>query len=391
VRRELPDGWESARLGEAAEINMGQSPPGESYNDQQKGLPLLNGPAEFGKDHPIARQWTSKITKKSKVGDILFCVRGATAGRMNRADQVYCLGRGLAAIRGKQNKSLTDFLNFYLLKSYTFFQDTGRGSTFINISQADLSDLKIPLPPLPIQRQIVAVLEQAEAVKRQRQEADALTGALLQSVFLEMFGDPAANHNKLYLKNFAECVDFQEGPGIMAEDFTESGIPLLRLTNIKESSVILDNCNFLSPEKVERKWKHFKIKDKDILISSSASTGIVSEVTKESEGAIPYTGIIRLRPKKPELERVYLKYFVGSPFFIHQIESFVTGSTIHHYAPTHLKRMQILVPPLAIQQQFARIVESVERIREQQVASGKEIEGLCEGLMARAFAGELPR
>jgi type I restriction enzyme, S subunit len=211
----------------------------------------------------------------------------------------------------------------------------------------------------------------------------------LQSVFYEMFGDLSSDQNNKNLKKFAECVDFQEGPGIMAEDFIESGIPLLRLTNIKGSKVILENCNYLSPAKVERKWKHFRVKENDILISSSASTGIVSEVTKESEGAIPYTGIIRLRPKTSGLERIYLKYFVESPFFTHQIKSFTTGSTIHHYGPTHLKKMQIIIPPLALQQQFARIVEEVERIHEQQAESGNEIAALCGVLMQRAFRGEL--
>jgi type I restriction enzyme S subunit len=54
-----------------------------------------------------------------------------------------------------------------------------------------------------------------------------------------------------------------------------------------------------------------------------------------------------------------------------------------------MEKIPCITPPLALQQQFARVVQDVERIREQQVASGKEIEGLCEGLMARAFAGEL--
>ena len=76
-----------------------------------------------------------------------------------------------------------------------------------SINQSRLNEIKIPLPSLPVQRQIVAVLEQAEAVKRQRQEADALTGALLQSVFLEIFGDPVKNERGWEVKAVEEICE----------------------------------------------------------------------------------------------------------------------------------------------------------------------------------------
>jgi type I restriction enzyme S subunit len=88
-----------SRLGTQSIIVMGQSPPGESYNKNGIGIPLLNGPTEFGPEHPIEQQWTTHPTQLCQRGDILFCVRGATAGRLNVADKEYCLGRGVAAIR----------------------------------------------------------------------------------------------------------------------------------------------------------------------------------------------------------------------------------------------------------------------------------------------------
>ncbi|MDD1703139.1 MAG: restriction endonuclease subunit S [Methanoregula sp.] len=392
---DLPEGWEWAQLGEAAEINMGQSPPGESYNDQKNGLPLLNGPAEFGKDHPIARQWTSKITKKSQVGDILFCVRGATAGRMNRADQVYCLGRGLAAIRGKQNKSLTDFLNFYLLKSYNFFQDTGRGSTFINISQADLNELKIPLPPLAIQREIVAVLEQAEAVTRQRQEADALTGALLQSVFREMFGDPVRNEKGWPLKNIKEFSApdknaIKAGPfgsSLKKECYTKTGFKIYG-----QEQVIKDDLQFgdyyISREKYQE-LINYSVQAGDILISLVGSYGKISIVPESFEQGIINPRLMKISLNQEKVLPIFFKHLFLTDGILNQVKELSHGGTMDIINVGIVKQLKFPVPPLALQQQFARVVESVERIRERQVASGKEIEGLCGGLMVRAFAGEL--
>lgn len=133
----------SLTLQDYAEIVMGQSPPGTSYNAEGNGIPLLNGPTEFGDKHPIEKQWTTAPTKLSKTGDILFCVRGATAGRLNIGDKEYCLGRGVAAIRPKRADDL-EFLYLILKSYYPYFQAKGVGSTFINISKDDLAVVSIP-------------------------------------------------------------------------------------------------------------------------------------------------------------------------------------------------------------------------------------------------------
>lgn len=132
----------TAPLGEVAEIVMGQSPPGHSYNDEGNGIPLLNGPSEFGDEHPLPVQWTTAPTRVSRGGDILFCVRGATAGRLNWADREYCLGRGLAAIRAEPPDQA--FLYHVLDAHYPYFQVSGVGSTFINISKSDLHGVPVP-------------------------------------------------------------------------------------------------------------------------------------------------------------------------------------------------------------------------------------------------------
>jgi type I restriction enzyme, S subunit len=136
----------AVKLSEIATITMGQSPPGTSYNDEGEGIPLLNGPAEFGEQHPVEVQWTNLPKKLCQPGDILICVRGATAGRLNVADKEYCLGRGLAAIRPIANNDISaDFIIESLHFYYDYFHEKGTGSTFININKEMLSELIIPL------------------------------------------------------------------------------------------------------------------------------------------------------------------------------------------------------------------------------------------------------
>ncbi len=106
----LPLGWKIAPFSDIATVIMGQSPEGDDCNNDGLGEPLLNGPTEFGFYSPFPVQWTTNSKKHCVDGDLLFCVRGSTTGRMNWANQSYAIGRGLAAIRHKSNNNLNWFI-----------------------------------------------------------------------------------------------------------------------------------------------------------------------------------------------------------------------------------------------------------------------------------------
>src|SRR3989337_1632074 len=106
----IDSAWREMKLGGIANIVMGQSPPGKTCGAEVNGVPLLNGPTEFSEHHPEPVQYTVAPKKLAYAGDLLFCVRGSTTGRMNWADQKYAIGRGLAAIRHKNAKNLQPFL-----------------------------------------------------------------------------------------------------------------------------------------------------------------------------------------------------------------------------------------------------------------------------------------
>ncbi|MCG3706294.1 restriction endonuclease subunit S [Aliarcobacter butzleri] len=175
-------------LGNLANIVMGQSPNGDSYNDKGLGEPLLNGPTEFGKKYPKEKQYTTNPKKFSKHGDILFCVRGATAGKLNYSDKKYCIGRGLASISSKSKYS-NSYLFYLLDYHYDYFQKNSNGSTFINICKDDLFNLKVPISNEDIQNKFAKIIEKIEEQKslyeKELEKLEENFQALLQKSFQE--------------------------------------------------------------------------------------------------------------------------------------------------------------------------------------------------------------
>lgn len=176
-------------LGDVADIVMGQSPPSETVSTEPYGLPLLNGPTEFGPYHPTPVQFTTNARKRARRGDILFCVRGSTAGRMNWADQEYAIGRGIAAIRHKSIPELQPFVKAVIQSHLPELLAQATGSTFPNISAEQLT--RVPYPRLSEreQRAIAEILgaldDKIELNRRMNEALEAITAAIFKSWFVD--------------------------------------------------------------------------------------------------------------------------------------------------------------------------------------------------------------
>jgi type I restriction enzyme, S subunit len=145
LKREIPQGWEVTTLSEFANITMGQSPPGDSYNQEGKGSVFFQGSTDFGWRYPDVREYTTAPSRLAKAGDILLSVR-APVGTLNIADRDCCIGRGLAALHAKTGHN--SFLFEVMLYFKTIFdRRNASGTTFGSITKDDLHDLTFPRPP----------------------------------------------------------------------------------------------------------------------------------------------------------------------------------------------------------------------------------------------------
>jgi type I restriction enzyme S subunit len=144
LKREIPEGWEAGILSDIANITMGQSPSGESYNESKEGMFFFQGCTDFGERFPSIRQYTTAPTRFAKPSDILLSVR-APVGTLNIANVDCCIGRGLAALNSKHN--CISYL-YEVMKSFKQIFDRRNvdGTTFGSITKDDLFSLKIIKP-----------------------------------------------------------------------------------------------------------------------------------------------------------------------------------------------------------------------------------------------------
>lgn len=196
---DLPDGWRRVPLEEVAEITMGQSPPGSSYNKSGEGVPFFQGKAEFTELFPEVRQFTTAGTKFATADDILLSVR-APVGPTNLAPTRCALGRGLAGIRAKAGVH-QKYLLWALRASETELAAHGAGSTFAAITGKQLRSHQIALAPLDEQRRIVDNLEyhlsRLDAAERSlgtaRARLEALHAATIEQCVVQARSHPGTS------------------------------------------------------------------------------------------------------------------------------------------------------------------------------------------------------
>ncbi|KJR34897.1 restriction endonuclease subunit S [Vibrio sp. S234-5] len=221
--------------------------------------------------------------------------------------------------------------------------------------------------------------EKAQLVKEGKIKRESSSKALAEN------GLPFSIPNNWRWERLPNITFFQEGPGILAKDFRDTGVPLIRIAGMHQEMLSLEGCNYLDEEMVSDKWDHFRLKHGDIVISSSASLGKVAKVGKDTVGSIVYTGLIRFRPYS-NVSYDYIAKFFASPEFNRQIGNNSRGAAIKHFGPTHLKTMIFPLPPVEEQHRIVAKVDELmalcDQLEQQNEASLDAHQVLVETLLA---------
>lgn len=381
----------AALLADVCDISMGQAPSGDTYNAEGSGLPLIAGAGDFGDLTPEPKKFTTSPTKVSRPGDLILCIR-ATIGDRNWADREYCLGRGVAGLSGRPYKLDQKYLWHWLGYATPKLKAKGRGATFLQVNKADIGSMEISLPPIPEQRRIAAILDKADVLRAKRREAVAKLDQLLQSVFLDMFGDPASNPKRwpeAPLGELTTKIGSGATPKGGGESYVASGISLVRSMNVHDGVFRWDKLAFITEAQAD-KLRNVKVEADDVLLNITGAS--VARVCRAPASALParvnqHVSIIRCGET---IVPQYLEHLLMS----HSMKSRLlsvgeSGATRQAITKAEIAAFLVPVPSRDLQEKFAAIVHRIEvQVTSMQLHLARQ-DRLFASLQHRAFAGTL--
>ena len=278
------------------------------------------------------------------------------------------------------------FLCLFFVSKRDYLLSQARGATIKGIKIDTLSSLDLPEYSLSTQKQIAANLDKVTQTIDLCNAILEKLDLLVKARFVEMFGDTG---KQVLLSDY---VWFQEGPGVRSVDFTENGTILLTGSNINNNTISFGykSDRFISNELATGRYAHFICDKDDILVVSSAidpnrfDEKVV--IVQEDKKYCLNTGIIRFKPNRKFLTLGYFREFLKTDYFKHQVIEEMRGIAQMHFGPSHLKKMNILLPEsLEMQELFENYVAQTDKSKAAVKALLKKAETLKKALMQEYF------
>jgi type I restriction enzyme S subunit len=357
---------------------MGQSPAGETCNTDGVGVPLLNGPTEFGIKNPKPVQFTTDPKKNCAVNDILFCVRGSTTGRMNWADKTYALGRGLASIRHKNGEQYRYFVRGIIDYNLPLLLASATGSTFPNVSKDQLAELEIAIPPPSEQKAIAAVLssldDKIDLLHRQNKTLEALSETLFRQWFIEDAKERWAERPLSSIANFLNGLACQKYPPTNALE----KLPVLK---IKELSGGISETSDWATSKIK---PEYVVEAGDVIFAWSASL-----MVKVWDGEACVLNQHLFKVTSDEFPKWFYLMWCK-----HHLREFISISSSHATTMGHIKRgdLDAAMASVPSPNELKVMSDQMTPLVDKQIAVAKQIrtlEKLRDTLLPKLMSGEV--
>lgn len=262
-----------------------------------------------------------------------------------------------------------------------------RATTADNFPIDKLKCLELPLPPLPEQRRIAAILDKADALRAKCRAALAQLDSLTQSIFLDMFGDPAQVLTKWPITKLGNQLNFlTSGSRGWAQYYADSGDLFLRIQNVRHDELLLDDIAYVNaPNTAES--KRTQVEPGDVLFSITADLGRTAVVPEGIGMAYinQHLSILRTKQLVPRFLSAYFASPVGQRQVVernrHGVKAGLNFDDIRSFI--------VPLPPFELQHEFSRRVTVVEKLKTEQRAFLTKLDTLFISLQHRAFQGEL--
>ncbi len=386
----MKKGWESTLLANVANCQIGLTYKPNDVVDEGGTIVLRSSNIQDSKislDDIVRVNCNISPNKFVKDGDILMCSRNGSfrlvgkVAKIENLEEPMSYGAFMTIIRSDYN----DFL-FYFFQSQSFRKQIfiGQTATINQITTKMLNNTSVVIPPISQQQQIVNELDLLctiiEKKKAQLNELDNLA----QSLFYEMFGDPIANEKGWEVKKIGEIGSVERGAGISKKDFVDNGLPCIHYGQLHTifGPTTFRNKTYI-PADLLPKYKIAHPGDVIMAITSEDVEGSCKstawlgnfDVVVGSDAAIFHHSI----------NGVYISYYTMTKAFYNEKAKYANGFKVTHISAKEIESIPIPLPPMDLQNQFAKSIEVIEHQKELIKQSIKEVETLFNSRMDYYF------
>lgn len=366
--------WRTTTLGACCEIVSGATPStGETrYWDGEiawatpKDLSRLDGKFVPATERRITRAGLESCTASVlPPGSVLFSSR-APIGHVAINTVPMATNQGFKSFIPNSNEVDPHFLYHWLCARRSYLESLGNGATFKEISKAVVSRVEIVLPRLPEQRRIADILDKADAIRRKRKQAIALTEVLLRSAFLEMFGDPVTNPKGWEVRGLCAVCSPKQWPTLAASQLSGSGYPVFGANGV---------IGYHS---------HMNHAEPTVLITCRGATcGTINVCMPNSY--VTGNSMALDDPDRSMVTPGYLEWVLR----LRGLADSITGSAQPQITRQSLQKVKIPLPPVDSQYAFAELLEKNVVLRTKCEHASASSQMLFDSLVARAFSGSL--
>ena len=377
------------KLGDICEIVSGSTPK-TSIEEYWDGDIKWITPAEINDNTYIVTDSVRKLTKLGVQKTGLSPFPEGTVILSSRAPigKVAIAGCEMYCNQGFKNlicsdKILNKYLYWFLKGNTAFLNSLGRGATFREISKSIVSEIEINVPDIAHQQKAVDTLEKVSiAIFLRKQEMSALDD-LIKARFVEMFGDMVTNPNGWKKVLLGEACDVRDGTHDSPQYYSE-GYPLVTSKNVTGGKIDFTDCSLICKEDYNKINQRSKVDYGDILMPMIGTVGNPVIVDIDGEFAIKNVALIKFRDNSAVINS-FVKTLLESDYFDRAVISKVRGGTQKFISLGDIRKLEICLPPISVQNQFADFVHQVDKSKVAVQKALDETQLLFNSLMQKYF------
>jgi len=392
-------GWTEVPLARLGKVQTGSTPSTQNADFWDGDIPFVT-PSDLDSTLPITKTPRTLSLEGSKVGrllsagSVLVCCIGSL-GKTGLAGTSLVANQQINSIEFDAKKVFSKYGYYACRRLRTSLENMAPATTLAIVSKSKFEQLLIPLPPLPEQRRIAAILDQAEELRTLRKKALGLLDELTRSVFLEMFGAmesvdwPMTEIRRLADETRGAIRTGPFGSQLLHEEFTSSGVAVLGIDNAVANEFRWSERRYISEAKYQQ-LKRYRVYPGDVLITIMGTCGRCAIVPEKIPVAINTKHLCCITLDKKKVIPVFLHaYFLLHPIVSKYLGQQAKGAVMDGLNMGIIKGIPLPLPPLPLQQEFARRVAAIEALKATHKVALAKLDELFASLQHRAFRGEL--